>query len=422
MLPATDHRSKTVVLGITGGIAAYKAVDVCRRLLDSGLRVLPVMTEEATRFVAPLTFSSLASEPARVSLFGTADPIPHTHLAREADIVVVLPATANFIAKIASGLADDLLSATVLASTAPMVICPAMHTEMWEHPAVQRNVETVKSFGVHIIPPENGKLAGGDTGIGRLVPVEVIVSKVLDILATLDNEQSAMGRRSTSNAGGGGDFHGIKVLVTAGGTRESIDPVRTITNRSSGKQGYAIARNAFSRGAEVTLVTTVDLPYPEGIQEIPVESASDMEQAVLQHAGEADVIVMAAAVADFRPAQVAGTKLHRTDGILRLELEPTPDILAEVAAAKRDGQLLVGFAAEVGMDESSARTKLHAKGIDLIVLNDITCVSSGFGSDDNEVLILGAGGLRVEVPLSSKDEVSRRILDSVLSLRPSTMS
>ncbi|MHB8263059.1 MAG: bifunctional phosphopantothenoylcysteine decarboxylase/phosphopantothenate--cysteine ligase CoaBC [Acidimicrobiales bacterium] len=413
MAPASKYGSKTVVLGITGGIAAYKAVETCRRLVDSGLRVLPVMTEEATRFVAPLTFSALASEPAQVSLFEAIDPIPHTHLAREADIVLVVPATANFVAKLASGLADDLLSTIVLASTAPLVVCPAMHTEMWEHPAVVRNIETLRSFGVYVIPPDEGRLAGGDTGIGRLAPVESIVSKVLDMLSTMDGKRSPRHHGSTAT---GADFCDVKVLVTAGGTREAIDPVRTITNRSSGKQGYAIARNAFQRGAAVTLVTTAALPCPAGIHQIPVETASEMEQAVLEHAKDADVIVMAAAVADFRPVRASDNKLHRTDGTLRIDLEPTPDILAEIAAMKTGGQVLVGFAAEVGMDESRARAKLQSKGVDLIVLNDITATLSGFDSDDNEVLVLGSNGLRIEVPLSSKDEVSKSILDSALSL------
>ncbi|HLX78088.1 MAG TPA: bifunctional phosphopantothenoylcysteine decarboxylase/phosphopantothenate--cysteine ligase CoaBC, partial [Acidimicrobiales bacterium] len=278
-----------VVLGITGGIAAYKAVEVCRRLVDAGAYVCPVMTESATRFVGTVTFSALASEPARTELFDDADPLPHTRLGRRADLVLVAPATANFLGEFACGLARDLLGSTVLATRAPVIVCPAMHTEMWEHPAVQDNLQTLVGRGVIVVPPESGRLAGGDEGPGRLADVETIVASAAKALSA---------RR---------DLAGLRLLVTAGGTREPIDPVRFISNRSSGRQGHALAETAHRRGAIVTLVTASELAPPAGVEVIAVETAAELKDAVLSRADGADIVVMAAAVADFRPKQASST-------------------------------------------------------------------------------------------------------------------
>ncbi|HXP33744.1 MAG TPA: bifunctional phosphopantothenoylcysteine decarboxylase/phosphopantothenate--cysteine ligase CoaBC, partial [Acidimicrobiales bacterium] len=334
MQPDLTSTGPRVVLGVCGGIAAYKAVEVCRRLVDAGVHVMPVLTEEATRFVGDVTFSALASEPVQRSLWDESSPIPHTKLGQGADLVLVVPATAHTIARYAAGLSDDLLCATLLATRAPVIVCPAMHTEMWEHASVRDNLATLERRGVEIVPPESGRLAGGDSGEGRLADPAVIVERVLERLG-----------RATRR-----DLLGATVVVSAGGTREPLDPVRFITNRSSGKQGQAIAVAAARRGAAVTLVTSSPLALPPdvagAIARIDVETAADMEHAVGAAAEGADVVVMAAAVADFRPKRSAGTKMSKEEGIPELVLEPTPDILAGLAARRAPGQVLVGFAAE----------------------------------------------------------------------------
>src|SRR6185437_9134114 len=317
-----------VVLGVSGGIAAYKAVEVCRRLVDAGVHVVPVLTEAATRFVGKTTFSALASEPVHDSLWDGA--IPHTRLGQTADLVLVAPATADLLARYAAGMADDLLTATLLATRAPVVVCPAMHTEMWEHPAVADNLATLARRGVVVVPPEDGRLAGGDVGSGRLADPATIVERVLQLL-------------------GPADLAGRHVVVSAGGTREALDPVRVLTNRSSGKQGHAVAEAAARRGAAVTLVTASPLPVDTpSVTVVPVESAADMEAALGRAAATADVVVMAAAVADYRPKAPADRKLTKDDGIPEIVLEQTPDILAGLAARRPPGQVLVGFAAETG--------------------------------------------------------------------------
>jgi len=389
-----------VVLGVSGGIAAYKAVDVCRRLVDAGVHVVPVLTEEATRFVGEVTFSALASEPAQRSLWDGPSPIPHTRLGQSADLVVVVPATANLLARYAAGLADDLLTATLLATRAPVVVCPAMHTEMWEHPAVQENMSVLERRGVVVVPPEEGRLAGADSGTGRLAEPETIVARVLGLLPAA--------RR---------DLAGVEVVVSAGGTREPIDPVRFLTNRSSGKQGHALAEAAARRGARVTLVTSSSLPVTPRIRVVPVESAADMETAMETAAAVADVVVMAAAVADFRPKAPAGLKLHDVHDLV---LEPTPDILAGLVARRRPGQVLVGFAAETDDALERGRRKLARKGVDLLVVNDVSAPGAGFDHDTNEVTILDAGGGAVEVPLTSKAAVADAVLDRVLQERMTT--
>jgi phosphopantothenoylcysteine decarboxylase/phosphopantothenate--cysteine ligase len=390
---------RRVVLGVSGGIAAYKAVEVCRRLGDAGALVSPVLTPDALRFVGALTFSAVAAEPARTSLWDAPEPSPHTTLGRRADLVVVAPATARVLAAYATGLSDDLLVATLLATRAPVVLCPAMHTEMWESPAVQANVGILRGRGVTIVDPGEGHLAGGDVGVGRLAEPD-------DIVATC---AAVVGRTA--------DLAGLRVVVTAGGTREPIDPVRYVGNRSSGKQGHALADEAAARGATVTLVTTTSRPVAAGIEVVRVETAEEMEQAVTSRSDTSDIVVMAAAVADFRPKAVADAKLKKADGVPDVILEPTPDILAGLGRRKRPEQTLVGFAAETGDVVAAATDKLVRKGLDLIVANDVSAPGVGFEHDTNAVAILGPSGMRQDVPLSDKRAVARAVLDAVVSHR-----
>ena len=396
----TGLEGRRVVLGVSGGIAAYKAVEVCRRLVDAGAHVAPVLTEGALRFVGATTFSALASEPATTSLFDGADPIPHTRLGQGADVVVVAPATARLLADYATGRSGDVLTATLLATRAPVVVAPAMHTEMWEQAAVQENVATLARRGVVVVPPEEGRLAGGDVGAGRLAAPAAIVA-------------------ATAGALTPGDLEGAKVLVTAGGTRERIDAVRVISNRSSGKQGYALAAEAAARGATVTLVTTVDRPVPRGVAEVvAVESAADMEAAVVPRAPAMDVVLMAAAVADFRPATPADGKLKKDAGPPVVTLEPTHDFLVDLGRDKPRGQVLVGFAAETDDLVAHAREKLVRKGLDLIVGNDVSAPGVGFEHDTNQVVLVRADGIDQDVPLSDKRAVARAVIDAVAALRP----
>jgi phosphopantothenoylcysteine decarboxylase/phosphopantothenate--cysteine ligase len=389
---------RRVVLGVTGGIAAYKVVEVCRRLVDAGAHVMPVLTADAQRFVGAVTFSALASEPARTSLFDDPDdPIPHTRLGQSADLVVIAPATATVLARYAAGIADDLLTATLLATRAPVLVAPAMHTEMWEHPSVQDNLATLRRRGVHVVDPESGRLAGGDEGEGRLADPERIVVEAARVLA--------LGR----------DLAGLHVLVTAGGTREPIDPVRFIGNRSSGKMGHAVAEAAANRGAAVTLITTSSRPVTtSGIDVVAVETAAELADAVLVRFPEVDVVVMAAAVADFRPKAVADDKLKKGDGVPEVVLEPTTDVLAELGTRK-SGQILVGFAAETERVRERAQAKLEAKGVDLMVANDVSAADSGFEVDTNRAILLHSTGVE-ELGLLTKVELAELILDRVRDL------
>lgn len=400
----TDLHGRRIVLGVTGGIAAYKAIELCRRLVDAGAHVAPVLTEGALHFVGRTTFSALASEPAQVSLWDEESPIPHTRLGQGADLILVAPATARALAAYAHGLSDDLLTATLIATRAPVIVCPAMHTEMWEHPSVQDNLRLLRERGVVVVPPAEGRLAGGDVGTGRLAEPEIILDAVHHVLADT--------RR---------DLAGLRVLVTAGGTREPIDSVRVITNRSSGKQGHAVAAEAAGRGAEVTLVTTVDRPAPVGATVIRVSTAAEMEAAVMPLAAQQDIIVMAAAVADFRPAMVAARKLKKDEfgdgGTPQIVLEPTHDFLVDLGASKPSGQVLVGFAAETDDVIDNARAKLARKRLDLIVANDVGAARCGFEHDTNAVVLIGADGLHQDVPLTDKRSVARALLDAVVELR-----
>jgi phosphopantothenoylcysteine decarboxylase/phosphopantothenate--cysteine ligase len=387
---------RRVVLGVSGGIAAYKAVEICRRLVDAGAHVIPVLTAGATRFVGPLTFSALASEPARTSLFRGPDPIPHTRLGQTSDLIVVAPATARVIGHYAAGISNDLLTATLLATRAPVLIAPAMHTEMWEHPAVQDNLAVLRRRGVHIVEPESGRLAGGDVGAGRLADPARIVEAAAAVLA---------GRK--------GDLAGRRVLVTAGGTREAIDPVRFIGNRSSGKMGYAVAEAAARRGADVVVVTTVDRPVPPGVGDVVrVESAAEMADAVLGRYADLDVVVMAAAVADFRPKVTAPEKIKKAAGPPEVLLEPTVDILAELGR-KKFMQFLVGFAAETEHLVEQAAAKMAAKRVDLMVANDVTAPGSGFEVDTNRAVLITPDGTARQLPQMHKLELADAIWDTV---------
>ncbi len=388
-----------VVLAVSGGIAAYKAVDVARTLVDAGAHVAPIMTEDAHRFIGPVTLSALSSEKVHTSLWDDDSAIPHTKLAQRTDVIVVAPATARVISAYATGSSEDLLTATLIATRAPVVVCPAMHTEMWEHPAVQDNIALLRRRGVIIVEPEHGRLAGGDVGQGRLASTESIVAAVEGAL---------------NNAG---DFAGVKLVVTAGGTREPIDAVRVIANRSSGKQGHAIAVEAMRRGAEVTLITTADLATPSGISVVRVETAAQMHDAVAHVAASADVVVMAAAVADFRPVPVASGKWKKRDGAPVVSLEPTVDILADIARSKHPTQVLVGFAAETDDVLANAQAKLESKRLDLLVANDVSAPGVGFQHDTNAVTLLTPGIAPRHVPLAGKHEIARAVLDSVAEIR-----
>jgi len=394
---------KRIVLGVSGGIAAYKAVEICRRLVDAGAHVIPVLTEGALRFVGRTTFDALGSERAWTSLWDEPHPIPHTHLGQTADIVVVAPATARVLGLYAGGISDDLLTNILLATRAPVLVCPAMHTEMWEHPAVQDNLRVLRSRGVQVVEPESGRLAGGDVGAGRLAEPATVVAAVEALLADVSRQ----------------DLGGLRIVVTAGGTREPIDPVRFIGNRSSGKQGHAVAEEAAARGAKVTLVTTTDLAVSVGVDVVRVNTAAEMEHAVLSRADDADVVVMAAAVADFRPEQAAASKIKKAAGVPEVVLEPTADILAALGVRRRPGQTIVGFAAETDDLHANAADKLVRKGIDLIVANDVSAPGVGFEHDTNAVVIIGADCAAQEIPLTDKRAIARAILDAISTTRSS---
>ena len=390
-------RGRNVVLGVTGSIAAYKAADLTSKLVQAGANVDVILTAAAREFVTPFTFRSLTGRPVYGDMFqpATDEREEHVGLARRADAVVVAPATATTIARLAYGLADDLVALTVLATRAPVLVAPAMDAQMWTAQATQANVATLRSRGVTFVGPEEGRLASGHTGLGRLAEPETILGAVKWVL------------------GRDGDLAGRRVVVSAGGTREPIDPVRFIGNRSSGKQGFALAEAARDRGAQVTLVsTTTALPVPYGVELVTAETVAEMRAAVLSACRAADVLVMAAAVSDFRPAQAGGQKIKKGEGGLVLELAQTEDILLEVP----DTLVKVGFAAETDDLVANAAKKLAAKRLDLICANDVSAADAGFGVDTNRVTILDAKGGVEELPLLSKYEVAQRVLDRVAAL------
>ncbi|MGA3104720.1 MAG: bifunctional phosphopantothenoylcysteine decarboxylase/phosphopantothenate--cysteine ligase CoaBC [Terriglobales bacterium] len=393
-----------IALGVSGGIAAYKAAEIVRLLQDRGIRVQVVMTRAAQEFVRPLTFAALSGEKVTTDLFGSDESqanvesaIEHIAIAQAIDALVVVPATADVLARFAQGIANDFLSTLYLATTAPVVVAPAMNVNMWNHAATQANLEILRSRGVHIVEPGQGYLACGMTGAGRLAENEAIVAAVMEAL------------------GAAQDLAGETVLVTAGPTREKIDPVRYLTNRSSGRMGYAIAEAALRRGARVLLVSgPVAIAAPGGAELTAVETAEEMLAAVLQLLPESTVVIKTAAVADFRPKEAAAQKIKRK-GATTLELEPTTDILAEVTRRKTT-QLVIGFAAETENVLENARKKLASKALDAIVVNDVSREGIGFDSDRNAVTIISQSEV-VEVPESSKWEVAHRVLDQVVKLR-----
>lgn len=396
-----------ITLGVTGGVAAYKAAELVRRLQREGFGVQVVMTQSAREFVTPLTFAALSGEKVITDLFrdstgGEANlesAIEHIAVAQRTDLLLVAPATADILAKFARGIADDFLSTLYLACAAPVVVAPAMNVNMWNHAATQENVSLLRARGVQIVDPDEGYLACGMTGAGRLAGEEAIVAAVRDVLkARLD-------------------LQGETILVTAGPTCEDLDPVRYLTNRSSGRMGYAVAEAAALRGAKVFLVSgPVNLEAPPGVERIPVRTAQEMHRAVLDRFAGATVAILAAAVSDFRPAERHSQKIKKANAPLAISLEPTPDILSDVA--KNKGQkLVVGFAAETEHVAENARKKLSAKNADLIVANDLTAEGAGFDQETNVATLFSRDGRDLALPKMSKSEVAHRILDEVLRLR-----
>jgi len=393
MADRSDKR--TIVLGITGGIAAYKACELVRTFVRDGHRVKVIMTKAATRFVGPLTFRTLSGEGVATSLWeDAAVPVHHISLAEEADVFVIAPCTANVMAKLVCGRADDLLTTTALATKAPMVVAPAMNASMWLDPITQENIETLCSRGIRIVPPGTGELACGSEGVGRLADVADIVMAV--------NEELC--RRSS--------LKGRRVLVTAGSTREPLDPVRSFGNRASGRTGFAVAKEAMRLGAEVVLVTgPTSLPDLAGVEVVRIETAAEMSVAAKDAFTRADAAIMTAAVADYRPKAYSPEKIKKGDASLTIELERTEDILLALAAEKGD-RLVVGFAAETGDPIDAAKDKLTSKGVDLIVANDVSDPSLGFASERNRVAFVDAHGVE-QLDETSKEEIARRLMDRV---------
>ncbi|MFC9817154.1 bifunctional phosphopantothenoylcysteine decarboxylase/phosphopantothenate--cysteine ligase CoaBC [Streptomyces virginiae] len=390
-----------VVLGVSGGIAAYKACELLRRLTESGHDVRVVPTAASLNFVGEATWAALSGNPASTEVWETVHEVPHVRIGQGADLVVVAPATADMLAKAAHGLADDLLTNTLLTARCPVVFAPAMHTEMWEHPATQENVATLRRRGAVVIEPAVGRLTGKDTGKGRLPDPEEIFEVCRQVL-----------RRGVAEP----DLAGRHVVISAGGTREPLDPVRFLGNRSSGKQGYALARTAVARGARVTLIAAnTALADPAGVDVVRVGTAVQLREAVLKAASDADVVVMAAAVADFRPAEYAGGKIKKKDGEdpAPVALVRNPDVLAEISADRaREGQVIVGFAAETDHVLDNGRAKLRRKGCDLLVVNEVGETRT-FGSEENEAIILASDGSEIPVPYGPKEALAEAIWDQV---------
>lgn len=395
------QEKKTVVLGVTGGIAAYKALDIVSRLRKKDINVHVIMTKSAAEFVTPLSFQSLSQNYVVEDMF--AEPkswdIEHISLASKADLFVIAPASANMIGKIANGIADDMLSTTVMATKAPVLLAPAMNTNMYDNPIVQKNIEFLKSMGYFFIEPDEGRLACGVTGKGKLAEPE----KIVDVFDMLLHKNK--------------DLAGKKILVTAGPTREDIDPVRFITNRSSGKMGYAIARAARNRGADVTLISgPVGLNPPEKVRYVGVYSADDMYREVVNHFEDADIVIKSAAVADYRPKDKSDIKIKKSDDDMVIPLTRNKDILKELGKMKKN-QILVGFAAETNDLIQNAQRKVSKKNLDAIVANDVTMEKSGFNTDTNTVKIIDKSGNILELPNMSKDEVAHNILDFILNIK-----
>ncbi len=387
-----------LVLGVTGSIAAYKSADLASMLVKHGVEVYPVLTRSAAQLIAPATFHALTTHPCPIDVFDEPFPgeIAHIHLATIADLFVVAPATANTLAKAAAGFADDMLSASLLATQAPVLVAPAMNTKMWEHPATVANMQILTSCGYTVVQPVPGRLACGTEGIGKMADVETIFERICELLASR------------------GDFAGKRVLVTAGPTREPLDPVRFISNRSSGKMGYALANAAAQRGADVVLVSgPVALAQPRGVRTVYVETASEMLDAATSEFDTADYVLAVAAVADFKPANSQTQKVKKGEASLDLRLEETTDIVKHLGSKKRAGQRLLGFAAETAEPIPAARKKLVEKNLDWIVVNDVTVPGAGFDSDTNVVTMLWADGRMQSIPKLHKDELAHRLLDLI---------
>jgi phosphopantothenoylcysteine decarboxylase / phosphopantothenate---cysteine ligase len=391
-------QGKKILLGVTGGIAAYKAVELLRLLAGAGARVQVVMTRSAQEFVTPLTFHALSGSPVRTALFGPgADPLEHISLAQTVDAIVIAPATANFLGKVAAGLGDDLLTTLILAADRPILVCPAMNVKMYENPVVQGNLNLLRQRGFQIMEPETGEMACGAYGSGRLPEPAVILEALAGLLSPKD-------------------LTGYRILVSAGPTHEDLDPVRFLTNRSTGKMGYALARVARRRGAEVCLVSgPATLAAPAGVQLVSVRSALEMQQALAERFSGTDVLIMSAAVSDYRPAGVAEQKMKRGKPEMQVRLIHNPDILASLGAGQ-DRQILVGFAAETQDILQQAREKLERKSLDLIVANDVSAPDSGFAVDTNRVMLIHRSGEVESLPLLSKEEVAERVCDRIAAL------
>lgn len=395
-----DLKGKSVVVGVCGGIAAYKVVEVVSRLKKMGAEVDVIMTANAQKFVTPLTFRSLTHRPVITDMFSEPEywDIKHVSLAQKADIFIVAPATANIIGKLAAGIADDMLSTTIIATRAPVLIVPAMNHNMYSNAVVQRNIETLKEIGYIFMEPDTGRMAEGSSGKGRLPEPSVIVEKAVSVL-----EPSR-------------DLEGIRMIVTAGPTRESIDPVRYISNYSSGKMGYAVAQAAHERGADVLLISgPVELDGPDGVRVIRTTTAEEMQEAVLRNFENCDVVVMAAAVADYRPAEVSETKIKKSNDEMVLRLRKNPDILKKLGTIKGN-RTLVGFSAETDNLADNVVKKLESKNLDMIVANDVTMEGAGFGTDTNIVRMIKRDGTVIVLPLMSKLSVAHKILDEVRSM------
>ena len=393
-----------IALGVSGGIAAYKAVEVLRGLQRAGCLVRVAMTKRACEFVQPLTFRALSGSHVIVDDYApdNPDPIAHITFSQSVELLVVAPATANIIAKFARGIADDFLSSTYLACSAPVLLAPAMNTTMWEHPATQRNLDQLRADGVHIMEPDAGEMACGTIGPGRLSDPDRIVAAALEILAGSSKK----------------DLTGERILITVGATREEIDPVRFISNRSSGRMGFALAEAALKRGADVTIVSGVTtIAPPAGARVVQALTAEEMAHAVATETGNATVFIGAAAIADYRPAHRAAEKIKKSEETLTLILERTPDVLSQVAASRSNGMLVIGFAAETENVVENAREKVQRKNLDAIVANDVARSDSGFDATTNAVTILTKNGATVELPLMSKTEAANRILDVIAGLR-----
>jgi phosphopantothenoylcysteine decarboxylase/phosphopantothenate--cysteine ligase len=391
-------KGRSIVLGVTGGIAAYKAAALCSHLVQAGAVVDVILTDAAREFIAPLTFQALTHRPVVIELFAllAETEIGHVSLAKRADLMIVAPATANTIAKLAAGMADNMLTTTALATTAPILLAPAMESQMWANPLTQANIARLcQMHDVVLVGPGEGRLASGASGVGRMAEPEEIVDAACWLLA----RQGALASR--------------QVVVTAGGTREAVDPVRYLGNRSSGQMGYALARAARDRGAQVTLISTTGRPAPYGARLVEVETAAEIEEAVLAALPQADVLLMAAAVADYRPALVAEQKIKKREERRALELVRTDDILLHVAGLRRAGQVIVGFAAETEHVVENALAKLRRKRLDLIVANN---ARQAMGASTNQVTLIGADGRVEELPLLPKDEVAEHILDRIVAL------